>query len=812
MLSASDQDRSSRLFHDADGLLRATLDGEGYLVENSYDAAGQIQRTVRHATPVPEALRASSKLDALRPAVSSADREEWRFHNARGELLAQVDAEGYLDEYQYDTGGRLILTLRYAYPVSAAQLAAVQAAIDTTALLQALRPSVNTEDRKHTTRYDLLDRIVEETDAQGSLTHHRYNLAGQRIATTRAFDSDGARSQHWRYDLLGRLVAQMDGEGSAALEGLRPDVDASTREAIWNRYATHYGVDASGRRLSATDANGSQSRYWYDEDGQLRYSVNGLGEVREERYDVLGQRSASITHAQRIMPSASAAGGLLHFYDQALVVDDAQDSVRRHAWLRDGLLASSVDELGNITRYGYDAFDGLLQTTLPQSSDEVTVLQRQYDRRGLLLSESWIDAGSGAALLISGRWDAFGQQISSTDAMGNTRLSFHDRLGREVASIDALGHQRSNTWDAFGRNLAQTDALGNTVRTEYDRQQRSSSLITAEGIRITTVRNRHDETERIIDGRGTVTTMRYDASGRLLDILTPLTNTRRSYDLGGRLTQSLDANGIRTVYDYDAANRLLGTVRDPDSLRLETRQSWDAKGQLIASEDARGVQTLYRYDLKGQLLEQVLDPNGLHISTGHSWDAQGRMLDSRDANGIISRARYDAFGRLIEQVRDPNGLNLSTRYTLDGNGNVLAMVDANGARQEQRYDANNRLTVQVDGAGGLTQIDYDAEGRRIFTRSLATPLAGSVAGLDAAGILALAPSDDAHDRREMLYYDHDGRLVTTISGLGAQISYRYDANGNLVDQRSLSMRSPRPASLKTPTCSGSKPCMTRSTG
>jgi YD repeat-containing protein len=111
-------DRLTRNFYDADGKLRGTLDGEGYLVEYKYDAAGELVETVGYANATSVALRVTGTLAQLTPAASAADIHSYMLYNARGQVAGTVDGEGYLTESIYDTAGNTTRVIRYATRVT----------------------------------------------------------------------------------------------------------------------------------------------------------------------------------------------------------------------------------------------------------------------------------------------------------------------------------------------------------------------------------------------------------------------------------------------------------------------------------------------------------------------------------------------------------------------------------------------------------------------------------------------------------------------------------------------------------------------
>ncbi|QNB06087.1 RHS repeat protein [Herbaspirillum frisingense] len=108
------EDRVTRYFYE-DGLLRGTLDPEGYLTEASYNDAGQQIQKIRYANLVPVDKRVSASLSELRPSRDPVrDAIERTVRNGRGEVVGTIDAQGYLTEIRYDANGNVARTIRYA--------------------------------------------------------------------------------------------------------------------------------------------------------------------------------------------------------------------------------------------------------------------------------------------------------------------------------------------------------------------------------------------------------------------------------------------------------------------------------------------------------------------------------------------------------------------------------------------------------------------------------------------------------------------------------------------------------------------------
>ncbi|KQV92859.1 hypothetical protein ASC87_27270 [Rhizobacter sp. Root1221] len=710
---------------------------------------------------------------AFASTLGGTDQTTRLVHDGLGQVIGEIDAEGYLTEHLYDAAGNRTTTIRYSQPVAPFGREAQSMA--------ELRPVSDPKARVTTALYDALNRVVQQTNAEGTVTQFTYDTVGNLVKTSRAAGTAEVRTVNTRYDLQGRVTGELTAEGSALLGATltQPQLDA-----LWAQHGLTHTYDAAGRRTSTTDPNGFKTLFYYDTDGRLTHSVNALGEVEERRYDTLNQLQATLRLGTRIA-TTGLTGGAAADIATALAgqYDSTRDSVTAFTYTTRGQVASTTGALGHAVTQRYDAFGETSSTTTLLENGESVTQAATRDHRGQVTS-TVTDEG-GIAATTRTQYDAFGRVIRTVDANGNTRQQSYDGLGRSVVTIDPTNSIRRSSYDAFDRVLTQTDALGQVTRYTYSDTDRSITATTPEGASVTTSHNRHGQTASVTDGRGAVTTYSYDLDGNLTGADGPLGNTvRHAYDRANRLVETTDANGVTTTVTYDAANRVLTRQVDPLGLNLTSTFAYDAKGQQYRSTDARGTVTTIAYDLAGRVLTQVVDPDGLHLETRYGYDSRGNTVSVTDPSGAVSTFTYDHLGRRTGERIDPTGLNLTRSYTYDKAGNVVSRTDANGAVTRFTYDANDRLVFTVDPTGAVSRAEYDAEGRLVRDTRYAQPI--DLAGLgvsartsDIGSRLVPRPGQDAVEVRR---YTQDGRLHYTVDGTGAVVEFKYDANGNVVER------------------------------
>lgn len=772
--AASPEDRRSRVFYDSDGRVLATLDGEGGLIEHEYDAGGRLVRTIAYAGDTPLAQRQSGTLQQLRPTGSNDDIHTRFFYDGQGRRVGTLDGEGHLTQVRYDVAGNVVEEVRYDAEVIYVSGATLDDLIPASAPTRSTRYA-----------YDGLDRLVEQTDPQGTVTRSAYDAAGRLVSETRAADTSEARTTQARYDALGRVTQELTAQGSAAITASMTNEQLN---AVWAQYSVRHEYDVAGRRIATTDQNGNRTLFYYDADGRVRYAVNALGEVRESRYDAFGDLTDRISYFNAIA-TIGLTGGLVAANLVSRIVADARDAHDTFTYRVTGQVATAATAEGGLVSRSYNAFGEEASRSERIDAGRSLAHSYSYDRRGLLTQTVW-DA-DGVGQLASWDYDAFGRVERTTDRQGLQRETRYDRLGRTVEVRDPVRNLglSSTSYDAFGRVLTSTDALNNVTRYAYDDTARSVVVTTPENISVTTVYNRHGQTATVTDPRGRIVRYEYDADGRLRRTSDAQgTLSESSYDRAGLLVESRDANGVLTSLAYDAANRILTRTVDPAGLRLVTAYVYDNGGRTVTVTDPRGMATRTEYDRDGRTATVTVDPAGLNLRTVYAYDARGKVLRVTEgtlpASQRVTEYAYDELGRRTRETVDPGAgrLNLTTQYFYDARDNLVTKTDAGNNVTRYAYDSENRLRYTVDALGDVTENVYDTANRLTSTRRYANPvsLAGAGQSLTVAQVNALLVANPLADRVRQSVYDRDGRESFVIDSLNGVTRKDYDGNGNVV--------------------------------
>jgi len=782
--------RVTRYFYDAQSRETGRLDAEGYLIEHSYDLAGRRIRSVAYATATPTAQRASGALNDLRPATSGNDQTTRWFYDGRGNLVATLDAEGYLTEFVHDARRLQVSTKAYALKLGGLSGNETLATLRASAAAGAMRESRRS--------FDSLGRVIAEQNPEGTVTRYSYDAQGNLIRSEVAADTTEVREGRMRYNVFGELIGELHGEGAARI---LPGMSEAQLDALFAQYGVRHSYNNLGQRTESIDAAGNKTWYFYDASGRPTFVVKGVadgsgvanaqGEVVETRYNAFGEAIDTTAYTGRITLATAGSRDSVATAITTLAYVAASDSRRSISYNHRGQVVGVVNAENIATRYAYNAFGERIRETSAFGTAIASVSETDYDRRGLATVRR---DGVGSAVARSQSWtyDAFGRVTTAVDARGVATGYSYDRLGRQLTARQTVLNREeavSTSYDAYGRVLSVTDAMGRTTTSAYDTANRTTTITTPEGVSVTTTFNRHGQQVNVatpLPG-GTVANISYlyDRDGNLKSTTDALGRAdSNEYDARGLLSATVDRTGRRVELRYDAVGRLLQRIEDPAGLAITTTYRYDGQGRQSEVTDASGRKTAYSYDREGRLTQVAADPSGLNLRTAYTYDALGRQITVTEGAGT-AQARtiqydYDALGRRIAERLDPAGLNLITSYAYDANDNVVRRTDATGNVTRFYYDEADRVIYTVDPLGVMTRNWFDAAGRVAATRTFIVATDAStltdtttIAQLDAR--IAWNPIDPG----SYTVYDRDGRARLVLSTIGTIQEFSYDAAGRV---------------------------------
>jgi len=714
----------------------------------------------------------------------------------------------------------------------------------------------------YTTRfeYDAKQNLVKRVDAGGDITSFVYDVYGnltQKIVYLDANDLvDPAKQQltQYFYDVYGNNVKTIDAEGNTTFSeydhfgNLTRYTDGNGGIATYtydddNRLSTvtdqegHVTInnyDAVGNRIAVTDANGHTVTRIYDRNNMLLATIDpSATNPNEDRttsfqYDVVGNNTKIIdaegrdttyvynTRRQLVeVISANVEGedGKLTRYHSSYAYDGEGNRIRftnnrgystDYLYSEDGLLKQEKNAIGHITRYSYDA-----------NHNQVMVVA------GLQLAEA-------NRQILKFRYDEENQLIETTDAEGGKTGFSYDAVGNVISVTDANGYALANSQDAWAQEKrvelhknADADLLSDadraellamyTTRFEFDKVNRKVREIKAEVIDPKTGAPVRYQVITEYDGNGNIITVT-DENQHL---------THYSFDKDNRMVLLQDANGNKTVFEYDSRhNRTKVAIgveahMDVDSHAIITATSnaqvvtysYDEFNQLVAQTDGNGnalltsddklyvemrrAQGYIRLDAKGN---PVRDVNNNTIGKLVSELTQAEIIEIREK--YTTHLSYDKVGNNVTRIDNRDGV---TRRVYDALNRAKESYDALNNKTTYRYDGNNNLVATTDAVGHALISSDEPYYQQTRLRLQFAPLAGNLSEADKVRLLELYTTHvtfDAVDRQETMIdaqgvetktvYNDFGNVTTFSKAIATAdertSSYVYDLNNRLLSQ------------------------------
>jgi RHS repeat-associated protein len=612
-----------------------------------------------------------------------------------------VDGESESTE-RYDPGGRLVrVTTRAGYVHTLGYGADGRLATVTDPYGRILSLSHDAQGR--------LSRIV---DASGAPYDYAYSASGNLQSVTYPPDPLGVRRL--------RVYHYEDASNPSFLTGI-------TDENGW-RFATY--TYASGRvaetkhHASATQV---ANRYTFAY-GASTTITDPLGTARVRSFVSVAGANRDAGVSQPCASCGSVASAMT--YDaNANVVSRTDFNGKKACYAYDltrnletarveGLLAGencaasiasppNRSDVREVTTTWHPSFRLPATTTEPAPGGTRTTTFTYDPTTGDLLSRSTVapkNDGTSATITRAQSWTyvSRGRVQTATDPNGRmTQYTYYPdndpdtgKRGNLHTVTNPLGHVTTVTaYDLNGRPTAISDPNGAVTTMTYDARGRLVARSVA----------------------GETTAYAYDGVGQLTLVTLPDASTLSYlYDGAHRLTEIRDGLGNKIVYTLDGkGNRTAENVYDHAGVLKRTRSRvFNALNRLERELGAVGQTTQYGYDANGNRTS-VTDPLGR--TTVSAFDALGRLVQVTDP--LNGATQYGYGGDLLVQVSDPR--QLVTGYGYDGLGNQTKLASPDTGEATQTFDAAGNLLTRVDARGVTATHAYDLLNRStgvVFTK------------------------------------------------------------------------------------------------
>lgn len=669
-------------------------------------------------------------------------------YDLRGRRQMQTDPLGNVTTFIHDDSGRLTsqTTERTLADGSKEQLTTVYEHDE----MGRLRKTTFPDGTQESTTYDLLGKEKTKTDRAGRTHTFEYDLMGR---LSKIIYPDGLTSSR-THDAEGRILTETNRAGKVTHFVYDP---AGNRVmTIFPDQATvEYDYDLAGQLNYVKDPRDNITTYKYDDNGNLTERTNALGKTWLTTPDEFGNpkdiedprgHTTSYEHDPRGRP---------------LEIIYPDNSTELMTYDSEGRLTSKTDQETRLTQYRYD-FAGRLVKVIDALNQETTFA-----------------------------YDEVGNQISKTDANDHTTRFEYDSMGREVRRILPNDDFESRTYYPDGTLHTHTDLRGQTRSFEYDTMGRLQKRINPDGSEVNFTYTAMGRRETVQDARGT-THYSYDDRNRLKTKTDPNGYALAyEYDLAGNpetLTATVETQVFQLGYVHDELNRL-DYVTGPQG---ETyHYTYDDSSNIEDLTYPNGVTTTYTFDPQNRLTDiSSQDSIGQSIlGLTYELSLTGRRTHVDEADGTARDFGYDELYRVTsESVSDSSLTTLFERtYQYDpvGNREVQHNIVPSSASVDFTFDSRDRLDTSTAGTtftwdddGNLVQrsdsattFSWDSE-QRLVQANLAS---GDLLEMefDADGHRMLSRTTATDGTVEETYY------LTDVQGLQSHVIAEVDGSGNV---------------------------------
>ncbi|HEY2070588.1 MAG TPA: RHS repeat-associated core domain-containing protein [Rhizomicrobium sp.] len=381
-----------------------------------------------------------------------------------------------------------------------------------------------------------------------------------------------------------------------------------------------------------------------------------------------------------------------------------------------GRITKKTDANGVATLYAFDEFGRLISVQAqPDAATTVDLIQRSYAGQGVANFDEQVAVGGGNWLQRSRRCDTWGrlsQESADAPDGGTTQTSYaYDSRNNVVLQTQTKGAGVSlavhRDFDLTGRAIGETvtdSCEANPITTSWQWQSSWQCLEecanSAATLQYATFNDQRKLTARST-GANETTTWRYDALGRVLDVVDPAgTVTSSRYDIFGRVVQVSYASekGVllqrETIVFDDATRSLTRSDLASEQVKRAIRESLDARGRIVtrALQAADGSTTLNSWTWDADV------PGGQDRLASATVECQMLQADGTAAKAgrISAEYRYDWRGRPATITHSyatdgatTDSFTFAYEHTLAGD--IASVTYPNNARQTNSFTPRGSL-------------------------------------------------------------------------------------------------------------------------
>ena len=609
---------------------------------------------------------------------------------------------------------------------------------------------------------------------QYGVLHHRYNNDGYM---TSWWDSDATRVEI-SYDELGRVISTktesghyedtykyddknhctyyIDAEGGKSCYWYNKDyVVTKIQDALGNITESEWDYS---QKVAYRDALGRETRYTYDEYGDINKIVhpdgrvflykysgegvllevkNSLGEYWEYRYGDRNELRFVVAPnklkweyrynenyqvVRQQLPDGNYFGYSYNEVNQLIGVTNSKGERTRYERDLFDRITTLVRTDGSTYRYKYSEGHASPKGSLTRiDTPEGTIQRFQYNSERLLTeiidgegNETWFQYGAYDLLesktlpngeTLTFHYDKLTRLTEVKNAQGDSYCYEYDKAGQLVRETDFTGRSRAYSYDAVGRLIRKTQADGHIETFAYDNEDK---LLT------------RNTWQPVLQGNDIC---RYELAHQVRYAYTNKT---------GQLSQTINTQYLPyfaqhiTEFEYDEQYRLIAEIQDGERIEVELDKYGRQTALLLPNGVESAVKISQGFNQYGELTQfQVNNHNPLNLS----YDKLGRQTRKQNQNGFILAEHFSPSGLLQaqgggwnnslteQQLSDyqPNqtypiaGTQISRKWQYDKAFNLVHTQDNHWGATEYRVNKNGQVTDVLNGLRHSEHYRYDSQ-------------------------------------------------------------------------------------------------------
>lgn len=336
---------------------------------------------------------------------------------------------------------------------------------------------------------------------------------------------------------------------------------------------------------------------------------------------------------------------------------------------------------GNVINNQYDARRKLSQSVVGNYVTNIT-FNTNYSTTGNSTQSVINQTGNGGNVTTNVIHNSNGVPSSVTTTSSN------------ISRIGTVYHTQSNNTNS------PVMVLDSNTNIKHEYEYNSKGIMTKHvishspsGISMTetwTINSSHDLWETYTDMNGVVTSRTFDVNGNV----TTISNTAgglvnggissaSTYNMQGQPLSSTD--GYTTInYGYFSSTGLLNSVSIP-SLNISSTASYDQYGRLTKTINPNGVKDSSEYDLNDNVTKTIRDVGGLNLITSNTYDANDNVLSITAPKGDQTLFSYDSIHDYQTQIHYGN---FNQVMTYNNDGSLAKLKNKNGHEINYSYYPN----------------------------------------------------------------------------------------------------------------------------